>query len=78
MGDEEVRMEPFVKKGTCMPGDRVLLCSDGLTDMAEEKEIEDILREEKETARCVERLLETALDQGGRDNITIILCDITE
>lgn len=78
MGDEEVRMEPFVKKGTCMPGDRVLLCSDGLTDMAEEKEIENILREEKETVRCVERLLETALDQGGRDNITIILCDITE
>lgn len=78
MGEEEVRMEPFVKQGSCMSGDRVLLCSDGLTDMIEEEDIESILREERKTARCVERLLEKALDQGGRDNITIVLCDITE
>ena len=46
--------------------------------MIEEEDIESILREERKTAQCVERLLEKALDQGGRDNITIVLCDITE
>ncbi|MBQ9032115.1 MAG: serine/threonine-protein phosphatase [Parasporobacterium sp.] len=71
----ELVIEPYVAVGTYHPGDLYLICSDGLTDMADETEIGEIL---SGTAfeKAADRLLQLALSRGGRDNVTILLCRI--
>lgn len=52
-------------------GDRILLCSDGLTDMVEpEQTLEVILR--PNLTQAVDTLIQLALEHGGRDNVTVI------
>ena len=59
-------------------GDRFLLCSDGITDMLSDGEIADILSRDIPVAKTVEILVDRALKKGGRDNITVVLCEIME
>ena len=59
-------------------GDRFLLCSDGITDMLSDGEIADILSRDTPVAKTVEILVDRALKKGGRDNITVVLCEIME
>jgi protein phosphatase len=54
-------------------GDRVLLCSDGLTDMVDDGAIATILQEASGSSEACERLVQRALDNGGRDNVTVIV-----
>ena len=56
-------------------GDRLLLCSDGLTGMVSHGTIESVLRDEADPQRAVERLVRDANDAGGVDNITAVLLD---
>src|ERR687893_2774950 len=60
-------------------GDRILLCSDGLSDMVPEGRISEILADSlgdpEATAR---RLLSAALDAGGTDNVTVVVVDLKE
>ena len=55
------------------PGDRWLMCSDGLYNMVEDEEISRILSE-MEDEEAADRLMELALENGGTDNITLVLC----
>ncbi len=55
-----------------LPGDCVLLCSDGLSGMIEEDEIRDILKQDVNAEAMVSALIERAKDCGGNDNITAI------
>jgi protein phosphatase len=75
--DEEVDVDT-----TVLPieaGDRVLLCSDGLSDMVSEARISEILLEASEDPeRAARSLLSAALDAGGNDNITVIVIDVKE
>lgn len=57
-------------------GDRLLLCSDGLTDMLEEKKITSILKAEHDLKQVARQLVHLANDAGGHDNITVVLVDI--
>jgi protein phosphatase len=59
-------------------GGRILICSDGLTDMVSVAEIEDILRVSARTADAANALLDSALAYGGRDNITLAVADIAK
>jgi len=54
-------------------GDRLLLCSDGLTDLVDDQTITTILRETTRSSDACERLVQRALDNGGRDNVTVIV-----
>lgn len=58
-------------------GDRVLLTSDGLTDLVSETHVEDLLNENDDDD-AVEALLDAALDAGGTDNITCVLATIVD
>jgi protein phosphatase len=58
------------------PGDRLLLCTDGLTGMVPDGEIERILASETSANTAVEVLLDRALAAGGHDNITAVVVDI--
>jgi protein phosphatase len=57
-----------------LPGDIVLLCSDGLTDMLEDEAIEEILNDDGN----VEDLVNSAKQNGGADNISIVKLEILE
>ncbi len=58
-----------------MPGDLVLMCSDGLTNMVPDEEILAIAREGEELTDKAERLIEAANNNGGRDNIAVVLIE---
>ena len=56
--------------------DKILLCTDGLTDVVKERDIERIiLRSEDDPQKACEELVDSANDKGGIDNITVILVD---
>ena len=57
------------------PGDIVLLCSDGLTNMVEDDDIRDIINSEGSLKERAEKLVARANVNGGRDNISVILID---
>lgn len=73
--ETEMVIDPYVAIGEYNDGDIYLICSDGLTDMVTTDDISEILRKTK-FLDDVNRLLKTALENGGKDNITIILCRI--
>ena len=54
-------------------GDRLLLCSDGLTDLVDDQTVTNILRETTRSSDACDRLVQRALDNGGRDNVTVIV-----
>lgn len=76
--EESMALEPSLVKLPIEPGMRYLLCSDGLTDMLADGEIADILTREISVQETVEILLERSLKKGGRDNTTVILCEVRE
>jgi serine/threonine protein phosphatase PrpC len=75
--DEEVDVDT-----TVLPieaGDRILLCSDGLSDMVSEAGISEILVDSPDDPeRAARGLLSAALDAGGNDNVTVIVIDVKE
>lgn len=74
--DENMALDPSVRKLEYKPGSRYLLCSDGMTDMLTDGEIADILSRESPAEETVQLLLERTLKKGGRDNVTIVLCEV--
>ncbi|NMO51333.1 serine/threonine-protein phosphatase [Actinoplanes sp. TBRC 11911] len=59
------------------PGDRWLLCSDGLTAVVSNETIEQELLAAADPKSCTERLIDLALRGGGPDNVTVIVADVT-
>ena len=58
------------------PGDCALLCSDGLSDMVEEAELLKTLSEYEDVGDIADKLVAMANENGGRDNITLVLLKI--
>ena len=58
-------------------GDRLMICSDGLTDMVDDARIAAVLRSEDPEAAAAE-LTADALRAGGRDNITVVVVDVID
>ncbi len=71
-----VDVEPSIGHIEVLPGDLLLLCSDGLTSMARDEEIKQIVRLEKNMASLASSLVRLANDIGGRDNITVIVISV--
>ncbi|MFI5343985.1 MAG: Stp1/IreP family PP2C-type Ser/Thr phosphatase [Chlamydiales bacterium] len=71
----EPSIEPSVFIDSLEVDDLILMCTDGLTDMLTDEDIETILKQtaDKEAA---DKLLQTAIDRGGCDNVTIVLIKI--
>ena len=71
---EEMVIEPYVSKPFLLRrNDIFLLCSDGLTDMLTEQEIAVILQSDLPLSEKTDRLYESAMRRGGKDNITVVL-----
>ena len=56
-------------------GDKLLLCSDGLTNMLRDEEIHQIIQENKELEQAAKALIDAANENGGRDNIAVVLVE---
>lgn len=71
--DETVDIDLFALK--LKPGDYFLMCSDGLSNMVDEFEIEYIIRTEENLKKKAQALVEAANRGGGKDNISVILVE---
>ena len=69
-------LEPQIGAVGCQPGDRFLICSDGLIDGIWDHRIEDALREGRGEAFATELVTE-AVKASGRDNVTAMVIDIS-
>lgn len=56
-------------------GDMILMCTDGLSNMVEDEEIYHIVKKSRDVVEAVEQLIEKAKDNGGNDNIGVIVAD---
>ncbi len=79
----ETEMEPYIEGPfRICPGDRFLICSDGLTDPLYDDRLNEILYDAKALGTplidLAKDLVEEALDAGGRDNVTVVLVDIDD
>lgn len=74
---EEIQIEPHIAKCKVRKGDKYLICSDGITDMLTNEEITEIMQTCSHAKLCVQRLMQAAMEKGGRDNITAIVCYIS-
>ncbi len=74
-GPAAVADEPDVLDVELRPGDRLLLCTDGLTDLVPEERIRSVLGFPG-AGLAASRLLEDALEAGGLDNITCVVLDV--
>lgn len=63
-----------IKEDLAMPGDIYILCSDGLTDMVDDQEIHATVKAFKDNLdQLADRLIEIANENGGRDNVSVLL-----
>ncbi len=77
VGTEETLAVDLLR-GKASAGDQYLLCSDGLTSMVGDRDIEEVLSRPTELIQKVNELIEKAKAAGGVDNITVVLCEIRE
>jgi PPM family protein phosphatase len=73
LGGSGSHMRTEIERTTLADGDRLLLCSDGLTDMVEDAEIAEVLGREARSEEACRLLVDRALAKGGKDNVTVVL-----
>jgi len=74
--EPEVEFDLFTYK--LQVGDRLLLCSDGLSDVVEPRQIRNVLLRVRNPDEAASRLIAVANEQGGPDNITVIVVDAND
>ncbi len=70
--DRQVEVDTLIPL-EMLPGDQILLCSDGLTGVVKDSKIAEVLLTEPDGQAACETLIETANTGGGPDNITVVL-----
>jgi serine/threonine protein phosphatase PrpC len=73
LGSREGECEPDVYDCLLENNDQLLLCTDGLTDMVDDVEIETIMNGASSAESACRKLVDQALGNGGRDNVTVIV-----
>ena len=69
-------MQPDIYELNVETGDRILLCSDGITTMIEDPQIARIMGSSETAQECADNLVAAALDAGGYDNATAVVMDV--
>jgi len=74
MREGETNEQMLANQGApLLPGDLLLLCSDGLTDMVTNEEMIQVMQREKNLRASVDELVNLANKHGGKDNITVVM-----
>src|SRR6266536_1850957 len=74
--ESDVEVDLFTYK--LLAGDRLLLCSDGLSGVVDEQRIRNVLLRVPEPQRTAEKLVTMANEGGGPDNITVVVLDTSD
>ncbi len=77
IGDKE-QVEVDVNTVTLEPGNKILLCSDGLWEMLEDDYVHNIVQESPSPQAACEKLIAAANAVGGEDNITVIIVEVEQ
>ncbi len=72
----DTHMRPDIYELNVDAGDRILLCSDGLSSMISNNAIESIMRRQSDAQHCADELVTAALENGGADNVTVVVADV--
>ncbi|GMA29056.1 Stp1/IreP family PP2C-type Ser/Thr phosphatase [Arenivirga flava] len=78
LGDIEPDPEIDTAIVDLVPGDRWLLCSDGLSGYVSEEKVSAILGTARSPREATDRLIKEALDQGAPDNVTVLVFEVAE
>ncbi len=78
LGDVDLNPEIDTDIVETLPGDRWLLCSDGLSGFVSDERVGELLAEHRDAAAAVEALIDESLDEGAPDNVTVVIVDIDE
>lgn len=78
LGDVDASPEIDTSVLDTAPGDRWLICSDGLSSYVSDEKIEHVLETVRTVQDAAERLVKESLDQGAPDNVTVVLVDVDE
>lgn len=78
LGNVETNPEIDTAVEQALPGDRWLVCSDGLSSYVDEERIRAILEQGLDTPSTVQRLVNESLSRGAPDNVTVVLCDVDD
>lgn len=78
LGSSEVGEGPEVKPVQAQVGDRLLLCTDGLSGVVSDEQILNFMKEQADVQQCAEGLGQLALDSGSRDNVSCIVVEVVE
>lgn len=73
----DAHLHPDIYEINVETGDRLLICSDGLSGMIFDDQIENTLRRVQDPQRCASQLVNEAIAAGGPDNVTVIVADVT-
>lgn len=73
IGIQETGSEPDVERYWLDDGDRLLLCTDGLTDMVDDEMISGVLNRQGSSDEACRALIDLALGRGGKDNVTAVV-----
>jgi protein phosphatase len=73
LGGPHHTVDVDVQRHQLVSGDRVLLCTDGLTDHLEDPDILGVLEQHPDNADACKALVDLALERGGKDNVTVVL-----
>ncbi|MBM4070593.1 MAG: serine/threonine-protein phosphatase [Planctomycetes bacterium] len=73
LGANQCNVEPDIDRYELASGDYLLLCSDGLTDMVRDDIIASVFALKESAEAACRRLVDLALEAGGRDNVTVVV-----
>jgi len=76
--EDEALIQPYLVEENCMQGDIIVLCTDGITNMVSDMDILEYINMDNCVDSCVEKLINKALINGGKDNITLIVASVGE
>jgi serine/threonine protein phosphatase PrpC len=74
LGISQKASEPEVRRVRLSDGDKVLLCTDGLTDLVDDAAIAAALGRDLPATQTCKALVDLALQAGGKDNVTAVVC----
>jgi protein phosphatase len=73
IGVREAGGEPDIGRLRLADGDRLLLCTDGLTEMVDDATIAAALGQRTSSGEACRALIDLALERGGKDNVTVVV-----
>ncbi len=78
LGDFDIDLTPDMSVREAKPGDRWMLCSDGLSGFVSQETLAQTLLDTPDVDECADRLLQLALRAGSTDNVTVVVADVVD